>query len=257
MARSVQRALEQPRRKPETLRRSFSRGLVIILLASIPRPLHATTVTTKYQYNADGALTAITKQAADGSTTTTYLVWDDLKPETNDPTTGTVSVGNGRLIGFGTSPANLTTAFQLDVRDRLMSVSGTNGSETYDYNAGGMMSSPSTGSDSFLFFYDHNKDPQVTNVRQSSSGLLSGYLDHVRYLGDGTEQVLLKPRKDMACTSDAQAQALQSYAYNAYGASPGFRSSVKRTRRPPTAPPWCSPSPCVLSARRSSAASER
>jgi len=98
---------------------------VALLLFSAASASATMTSVTKYQYNADGALTAITKQAADGSTTTTYLVWDDFVPSASDPTTGTVSAANGRLLGYGPSPDNLTTTFQFDVRDRLKGFSSS------------------------------------------------------------------------------------------------------------------------------------
>jgi RHS repeat-associated protein len=187
---------------------------------SVASAAATTTVTTEYQYNADGALTAITKQAADGSTTTTYLVWDDFTPNTSDPTTGTVSAANGRLVGFGSSPDDLTTTFQFDVRDRLKSFSGGAQSETYDYHANGTMASSSTAGDALQFYYDKSKNAQCTNIYQTGQSLWSGYLGHVRYLNDGSEQALMKPRKDMAMSYDASQQTVAPYTYDAYGSQP-------------------------------------
>jgi RHS repeat-associated protein len=187
-----------------------------------PARAAARTTVTEYTYNADAALTSMIVTVDDGAPSTTFLTWDDFVPDASDPTTGTVTVGDGRLLGRGPTPGaqNATDFFTFDRRDRLTAYQGTSGRETYGYDADGMMSSASSGTDGFDFFYDRQSNPQVTNVRQADSGLLSGYLDHVRYLDDGTEQVLLKPRKDMACSYDARAETLQSYPYDAYGATP-------------------------------------
>ncbi len=197
--------------------------LVVVpaILLSAAASAGATTTVTEYTYNADAALTSVTVTVDTGTPTTTYLTWDDFVPNANDPTTGAVSTADGRLVGIGPSPGaqNATESFAFDRRDRLTGYSGANGSEAYGYDAAGMMSSASSGGDGFQFYYDHQNDAQVTDVRQTSNGLMSGYLGHVRYLDDGTQQVLLEPRKDVACTYDAPSQALQSYAYNAYGTS--------------------------------------
>jgi RHS repeat-associated protein len=182
-----------------------------------PAPVAAHTIATKYTYNADGALTSIAVTPDDAQPTTTYLVWDNFTPDTADPTTGTTAVANGRLVGFGPSPDNLTTTFHFDVRDRLMNVIADGQSEDYDYHAKGMMASSSTNGDTLQFYYDKSKNAQLTNIYQAGQDIWSGYLRHVRYLDDGTEQVLLKPRKDMACSYDADQQTLAPYAYGPFG----------------------------------------
>jgi RHS repeat-associated protein len=206
----------------QRLDQRFLLALSGLLLAVVARPCVAqgTKVTvTKYTYNADGALTSTTVTPDDGTpATTTYLTWDNFTPDTADPTTGTTAVANGRLLGFGPSPDNLTTTFQFDVRDRLKNVVADGQSEDYDYHAKGTMASSSTNGDSLQFYYDTSKNAQVTNIYQTSQDMWSGYLGHVRYLDDGTEQILLKPRKDMACSYDADQQALAPYAYDAFGA---------------------------------------
>jgi hypothetical protein len=80
--------------------------LVAAALAAAPAAAHAKTTVHTYSYNVDGALTAVTTQVDDQAATTTYLTWDDFTPDASDPTTGTVSVGDGRLVGFGPSPGN-------------------------------------------------------------------------------------------------------------------------------------------------------
>ncbi len=196
--------------------------VAFIVFAFTPAAASARTTVKTYTYDADGALTAITTQANENAPTTTYLTWDDFTPDAADPSTGTVAAGDGRLVGFGPSPgtADLTARFTFDPRDRLLSYSGDAGTETYDYNANGMMASSSAGGDDLHFYFDGATNPVVTNIHQDTTGLTSAYLGNNRFLGDGTEQILLQPRKDMACTYDAASQTLQSYAYDAFGASP-------------------------------------
>ena len=64
------------------------------------------TTATTYQYNADGALTAVTTQVGAQSPSTVYLTWDDFVPGTVDPASGQVLAGNGNLIGFGPTPGS-------------------------------------------------------------------------------------------------------------------------------------------------------
>jgi RHS repeat-associated protein len=190
-------------------------------LAMAPAAGARTTVHT-YSYNVDGALTAITTQVNDQPSTTIYLTWDDFTPEAATPTTGTVAAGDGRLVGFGPSPGigNLTARFNFDPRDRLLGYSGAAGSETYDYHANSMMMSSSAGGDDRRFYYDASTNPQVVNLHDTAGDRWSAWLGRSRFLDDGHEEVVLQPRKDMACTYDAARQTLQSYAYDAFGAAP-------------------------------------
>lgn len=87
-------------------------SILLPAVVAISRPCAAqdTKVTvTEYTYNADGELTSVTVTPDDEQPTTTYLVWDNFTPDAADPTTGTTAVANGRLVGFGPSPDNLTT----------------------------------------------------------------------------------------------------------------------------------------------------
>jgi RHS repeat-associated protein len=196
--------------------------LLAISVACGPAVARARTVDSDYTYNADGALTAIATSVDGGDPTTTYLTWDDFVPDENDPATGTVGIGNGRLVGWGPGPgdANLTDRFEFDPRDRLLSYTGNGQSETYDYHADGMMSAASTPSDTISFYYDTAENRHATNLHQESSDLWSAYLDRNRYLSDGSAQSLLTPRKDAACNYDASGSTVQSYAYDAFGSSP-------------------------------------
>jgi RHS repeat-associated protein len=192
---------------------------LLAVMLGVAAPAEGKTIVTDYTYNADGALTAITTSVDGGASTTKYLTWDNFVPDENDPATGTVSIGNGRLLGWGPKPgiANLTDRFEFDRRDRLLSYSGGAASETYDYHAGGMMASSSAQGDALRFYYDTSANPQATNLHQEQTDLWSGYLGGVRYLNDGSEQVLLQPRKDTTGTYDAGKGTVRSYAYDAYG----------------------------------------
>jgi len=207
---------------PSSFRRLAAFSLMTALVAVAPSTLQARTITTKYQYNADGALTAITKDAGGSSETTTYLTWDDFVPNANDPTTGTLRVGNGTLDDYGPNPGptDAKASFTFDARDRLVGYSGDGQTESYQYHAGGTLASSSAGGDARQFYFNASTNPTVTNIHQLGTGLWSAYLGGVRYLSDGTQQVLLSPRKDTACTYTPQKEKLQSYVYDAFGAQP-------------------------------------
>jgi RHS repeat-associated protein len=180
------------------------------------------TTTTTYQYNADGAPTAVTTQVDGQPATTTYLTWDNFTPNAAQPGTGTVSAADGNLLGIGPSPGSsgLTTQFAYDVRDRLTGCSPAGQSAvTYTYYPASLMASSTLASgDALLFYYDSSPNPAIVNKLQPSTGMASSFLGPVRYLSDGTEQVLLQPRKDTAGVYDADAETLSSYAYDPYGA---------------------------------------
>src|SRR3954451_12633535 len=79
---------------------------VAAVLVAAPRGLAAMrTTTTHYQYNADHALTAATT-TVDGQSSTVYFTWDDCVPGAGNPTTCSVSAGNGNLLGFGSTPGS-------------------------------------------------------------------------------------------------------------------------------------------------------
>jgi RHS repeat-associated protein len=182
------------------------------------------TTTTHYSYNADGALTAVTKQTDDQPSATTYLTWDDFVPDPADPTTGTVSVGNGRLSGFGPSPgaANEEARFDFDRRDRLVGYSDATHTVTYDHHATGLMASSALdGSTAWRFYYDDSDNPQVRNIYEPGSTRWSGYLGGTRYVSDGPEQILVQPRKDVACVYEPKDESVTSRRYDAYGVQEG------------------------------------
>jgi RHS repeat-associated protein len=173
------------------------------------------TITTTYTRNADGALTAVTTEVG-GESSTLYVTWDDFTPSAGAPGTGTVTSGDGNLVGIGPSPG--AAQFKYDVRDRLTDCSPGDGiAAAYAYDAMSLMSSSTTGSDALQFYYDNAGAPAMMNTRQPSTGALASFLGPVRYLSSGTEQVLLAPRKDIAATYDATAQSLAAYGYDPYG----------------------------------------
>jgi len=178
--------------------------------------------TTEYSYNADGALTAITTRAGDGPAETRFLTWDDFVPDAETPTDGQVVLGDGRLVGIGSSPggAAASETFAFDPRDRLLSYSSAGGTHRYDYNAAGVLSSSSNpNGDTLRFYTNAAAHPQVTNTYDPASDLWSTWLGGNRILSDGTERVVLQPRKDAVCSYDPLAESLVAYPYDAFGAT--------------------------------------
>ncbi len=138
--------------------------------------------------------------------TTTYLTWDDFTPDADDAEHRHGRGGRRPLVGFGPSPgtSDLTARFTFDPRDRLLSYSGAAGTETYDYIADGMMRSSSTGGDERRFYYDASENPQVDEHAQMPRPIAGRRGSAARASSTtATEQILLPPRKDMACTYDA------------------------------------------------------
>lgn len=178
-----------------------------------------TTTTTTYEYNADGAPTAVTTQVDDQPATTLYLTWDNFTPSATAPATGTVSAGDGNLIGLGGTPG-VTAQFAYDARDRLTACDPPGAAAaTYAYSPVSLMASSTLDSgDALQFYYDDATHPSVVNSRQLSTGAAASFLGNVRYLSDGSEQVMLRPRKDTVSLYDASTQALAPYAYEPYGA---------------------------------------
>ena len=77
-------------------------------------------------------------------------------------------------------------------------------------------------------FY-HDTAAQMSNLRQdagTATELWSGDLGRVRTVGDGAEQVRLRPRKDGAGTYDAGSETVAAYRYDAYGAQSAAASAA-------------------------------
>jgi RHS repeat-associated protein len=177
--------------------------------------------TTTYQYNADGALTAVITEVDGQTQPTVYVTWDNFVPSTDDPTSGTVLAGNGNLRGIGPAPGGAyTTQFQYDQRNRLTSAVTAGQSVSYTYYASSHMASSTLGNgDSLQFYYDTAVNAEMMNLNQTSTGLWSSYLGGTTYLSDGTEQTLCQPRKDMAGVFDASQQSFTPVRYDPFGAT--------------------------------------
>ena len=217
--------------RPRTTFVEIATGVVVALAALLAAPLPARagsgpgatlhTEITRYTYNADGALTALSTTVDQGAAATTYFTWDNFLPAAADPSAGTVRAGNGNLLGYGAAPGSTAVAaFTFDRRNRLTGYAGAGQQVTYAYTAGGLLAAATPASGSGLRFY-HDPAAQMTNLRQdagTSSELWSGDLGGVRTVGDGAEQVRLRPRKDVAGTYDAGSETVAAYRYDAYGA---------------------------------------
>ncbi len=194
----------------------------IVLVFALPCIAETQTTTTTYQYNADGALTAVTTQVDVQAPTTVYLAWDNFIPNTADATTGTVRSGNGNLVGFGPTPGSgFTAQFRYDQRNRLTSAVAAGAQSTsYTYYPASLMASSTLASgDTLQFYYNVGAIPQVTNIEQPSVTSWSSYLGDVTYLSDGSEQVRCEPRKDVAGVYDAALGSFTPNRYDPYGSS--------------------------------------
>lgn len=218
---------------PDTPRRPRLTPIALLALAALGAAevrAATQTTTTTIQYNADGAPTALTTQVDDQPATTLYLTWDNFTPNAANPSTGTVTAADGNLIGIGPTPGSnaATQQFGYDVRDRLTTCTPSGQPEvSYTYYPNNLMSSSTLSSgDALQFYYDAAQLPMMANVSQPSTSLVSSFLGDVRYLSDGTEQVMLTPRKDTVGVYDAAAQSLAPYSYDPYGESADGMSSA-------------------------------
>ncbi len=204
-----------------TNRVSVASAVLLAVLGSTARGLGTMqTTTTIYLYNADHALTAATT-TVDGQSSTVYFTWDDCLPSTGNPASCTVSAGNGNLLGFGSAPGSgYTTQFAFDQRNRLTSAAASGAqSVAYTYHPASLMATATLGSgDALAFTYDVSPLPQVTNLRQASTGTWASYLGDTTYLSNGTEQALCQPRKDVAGVYSAAAETFTPLRYDPYGA---------------------------------------
>ena len=195
-------------------------GIVLVLAGVMRCGATLQTTTTTYQYNADGAVTAVTTQVDGQQPSTIYFTWDDFVPNTVDPTTGTVLAGNGNLSGFGPTPGSAFSAqFQYDQRNRLIGAAPSGAQSVgYTYYPASLMASSTLASgDQLGFFYDTASNAQVTNIHQPSTGAWSSYLGNTTYLSDGSEQMRCEPRKDSAGVYDPVQQSFTPTRYDPFG----------------------------------------
>ncbi len=181
------------------------------------------TTTTRYTYNDDGALTSVATQVGAGATETTYLTYDNFVPDVDDPSTGAVSTGNGRLAGYGPVPgsASREAEFAFDRRDRLVGYDGGSNDITYDHHPTGLMASAQAAdaaAGGWRFYYGDAPDSQVANLYEPGSQLWSSRLAAGRFVSDGSEQILLTPRKDLVCEYDPRSETVSPLRYDAWGA---------------------------------------
>ncbi len=181
------------------------------------------TTRTTWQYNDDGAPTAITTQVDDEEPSTVFLTYDNFVPDAADPRSGSTSVGNGRVVAYGPSPgaAAADSRFDFDERDRLVGYADSQRSITYAHHPTGLMKSATAADDSgWRFYYDDATNAQATNLYEPSRARWSAWLDAARFTSDGGEQVLVRPRKDVAGIYDPEQQVVSPLRYDAYGAQP-------------------------------------
>jgi RHS repeat-associated protein len=209
---------------------------IVLALASLAVTAQAqsttTTITRVYTYNADGAPTSVTTQVDDNQPTVSYLTWDNFVPDANDPSTGTVTPGNGDLLGSGPAPGTdaLTKRFTFDAEDRLVGYSDGASAVTYTYHPTWLMASATKASgDSVHFYYDNGQSPRIIHIEHTSTGVLSRRLGPVCSLTDGRQKVLMSPRSDVAGVYDPSQQTFAPYSYDAYGEPSPFDPSANQS----------------------------
>lgn len=194
--------------------------LVAVVLSSASRVGAATTIVTTYAYNADGALTAVTTQSGDEAPSTVYVAWDNFVPDAGNPASGSVRAGNGNLLSMAPSLGGGDPLRQLsyDERSRLVGC-GLDGGPlaTYGYDASSLLASTSLATGDVLMLY-HGAAALLTNQVQPSTAATASFLGPVRYLGDGSEQTLLRPRKDTVALYQGSSELLAPYDDDPYGA---------------------------------------
>jgi RHS repeat-associated protein len=178
----------------------------------------ATTITKTYTYNDDGALTSVTTQVDDEPATVSYLTWDNFVPDTQDPTTGQIAAGNGNLVGVGPAPGDLSAHYTFDGQDRLIGYSDDRGSVFYTYHPTWLMASATKGSgDSIHFYYGGGTPARVATIEHDSSGAMASLLGPICSVTDGTQKILMSPRKDVAGVFDPDQGTFTPYSYDAWG----------------------------------------
>ncbi len=194
--------------------------LAAALVLATPLWTTAATTTTTYAYNADGALTALVVQTDDGAAATTFITWDNFVPSAETPETGTLRVGNGRLSAIGASPGG-SAQYAFDPRDRLTAAPAANAASIgYAYHAGGLLGEATQGDAALNFYFGAGQHPKVTN-RVATDGGISAMLAPLRFVADGTEQLLLHQRKDVQGVYSPTDNNVSGYTTLPFGAEPG------------------------------------
>jgi RHS repeat-associated protein len=178
------------------------------------------TTTTRYTYNDDGALTQMVEQVDDREPNTTYLTWDNFLPNAADPSTGTITPGNGNLTAVGAAPGvgAASRSFVFDGQDRLTSYSDANASVGYRFHPSWLLAASTLESgDTRRFYFDNAETPRLTNIQDGDSGLMCTEMGSLRSIDDGGLQILLSPRKDVAGVYDPAQGTFSPYRYDAFG----------------------------------------
>jgi len=199
-------------------------GALVAALGSWAMPSSAAavqTLTTTYAYNADGAVTAFTVHRAGAAPVTTYLTWDNFTPDATAPSTGRVQAGNGNLLGRGATPG-VADEFAYDVRSRLVECqAAAQPAVAYTYHPASLMASSTLASgDALQFYHGTGAAAPMLNLRQPSNDTTASFLGPAYYLSDGSERVMLTPRKDVAASYDPAAARFTPYAYEPFGSAP-------------------------------------
>ena len=192
------------------------------VVKSVETYAQASATTSQYWFNADGALAKAVVQAGNQPPTTTYFTWDIFTPDetVEDPTkpwTGTIpkEPGNGNLLGFGPSPGqDYTERFVYDARSRMTSATANGETASYTFHPTSLVASAQTSEGEPLEFFYQGQG--VANMTQGSRS--SASVGNVRQVSDGTQQILVKPGKDVAGVYDATSQTFTPYVYDDYGA---------------------------------------
>ena len=202
-------------------------SLIVLAVFALQGRAEADTTATVYTYNADGALTSITETTEGRSgSKTTYFTWDNFEADPSSPSTGTVTAANGNLISMGTVPGDDSlSSWRYDNLDRL--VRATNHPDDtaalYEYHPDELLAASlnakAPSSDGLQHYYDQARYPQVANLYDRHTGELSSRHHRIRYLEDGTEQMLVRHRKDVDGVYTLGDQTMSGYAYDPYGAS--------------------------------------
>jgi len=272
----AQRLLGTQRTARRDRRRRARWGFVAGLLATHAAVVPAAAlqrVTTIYAYNADGALTAATRQQDGAAAATTYLTWANFTPEAGDPSAGTARAADANLIRVGPQPGASGAALldlAYDQRDRLLRcrAAAQAGAVDYTYHpASALASSTLASGDSLRFHYDNRSSPRLVNVQQPLASRTASFLGPAYFADGGSEQIQLQPRQDVAGVFSPAEPRLAPLAYEPYGSErhpaerndeggyvtlPARRSATQAsTRIRPTASTTCAPAGTCRSGRSS------
>jgi RHS repeat-associated protein len=91
----------------------------------------------------------------------------------------------------------------------------------YAYHAGGLLASAEQGDAAQALYFGAGRHAKVTNRVAAAGGGTTAMLSPLRYVDDGTEQLLLRPRKDVQGVYAPAGDSVSGYDSGPYGAEPG------------------------------------